>query len=174
MAKHHPDLVMCRKQPGVAIGRLCEKCKFPLVLMVMWCVSMERVCLVSFFWWMLSQKNVYPQFLTHCFPSLHSPNKRNYHNCYSHTHTHSCICRRRSLRNLRFLCESPRTCPNLRRMQLWQFAGTVCGMRWNGRDRCLLLSGMRSAGKGSRWVSENSQFGIHQNGSILWEEEIWI
>ena len=27
MAKHHPDLVMCRKQPGVAIGRLCEKCK---------------------------------------------------------------------------------------------------------------------------------------------------
>ena len=28
MAKHHPDLVMCRKQPGVAIGRLCEKCKW--------------------------------------------------------------------------------------------------------------------------------------------------
>ena len=28
MAKHHPDLIMCRKQPGVAIGRLCEKCKF--------------------------------------------------------------------------------------------------------------------------------------------------
>lgn len=28
MAKHHPDLVMCRKQPGIAIGRLCEKCKF--------------------------------------------------------------------------------------------------------------------------------------------------
>jgi hypothetical protein len=27
MAKHHPDLVMCRKQPGVAIGRLCEKCE---------------------------------------------------------------------------------------------------------------------------------------------------
>ena len=27
MAKHHPDLVMCRKQPGIAIGRLCEKCK---------------------------------------------------------------------------------------------------------------------------------------------------
>jgi len=26
MAKHHPDLVMCRKQPGIAIGRLCEKC----------------------------------------------------------------------------------------------------------------------------------------------------
>ena len=26
MAKHHPDLVMSRKQPGIAIGRLCEKC----------------------------------------------------------------------------------------------------------------------------------------------------
>ncbi|GKY91362.1 hypothetical protein MPSEU_000108400 [Mayamaea pseudoterrestris] len=26
MAKHHPDLVMCRKQPGIAFGRLCEKC----------------------------------------------------------------------------------------------------------------------------------------------------
>ena len=24
-AKHHPDLIMCRKQPGIAIGRLCEK-----------------------------------------------------------------------------------------------------------------------------------------------------
>jgi PHF5-like protein len=33
MAKHHPDLVMCRKQPGIAIGRLCEKCKF-LILWV--------------------------------------------------------------------------------------------------------------------------------------------
>ena len=27
MAKHHPDLIFCRKQPGVAIGRLCDKCK---------------------------------------------------------------------------------------------------------------------------------------------------
>ena len=26
MAKHHPDLIMCWKQPGIAIGRLCEKC----------------------------------------------------------------------------------------------------------------------------------------------------
>ena len=26
MAKRHPDLVMCRKQPGIAVGRLCEKC----------------------------------------------------------------------------------------------------------------------------------------------------
>lgn len=28
MAKHHPDLIMCRKLPGIAIGRLCEKCAF--------------------------------------------------------------------------------------------------------------------------------------------------
>ncbi|PSS14196.1 PHD finger-like domain-containing protein 5B [Actinidia chinensis var. chinensis] len=26
MAKHHHDLIMCRKQPSIAIGRLCEKC----------------------------------------------------------------------------------------------------------------------------------------------------
>ncbi|KAI0940914.1 hypothetical protein AcV7_003159 [Taiwanofungus camphoratus] len=26
MSKHHPDLIMCRRQPGIAIGRLCEKC----------------------------------------------------------------------------------------------------------------------------------------------------
>merc|ERR1712227_901988 len=26
MAKHHPDLIMCRKQCGIALGRLCEKC----------------------------------------------------------------------------------------------------------------------------------------------------
>jgi PHD finger-like domain-containing protein 5A len=25
-ARHHPDLIMCRKQPGTTIGRLCEKC----------------------------------------------------------------------------------------------------------------------------------------------------
>lgn len=25
-AKHHPDLVMCRKQPGISVGRLCERC----------------------------------------------------------------------------------------------------------------------------------------------------
>ncbi|KAL2309160.1 hypothetical protein Nmel_005343 [Mimus melanotis] len=38
MAKHHPDLIFCRKQAGVAIGRLCEKWNlfdqeaFPLML----------------------------------------------------------------------------------------------------------------------------------------------
>ena len=26
MAKHHPDLIMCRKQPGISVGQLCEKC----------------------------------------------------------------------------------------------------------------------------------------------------
>lgn len=26
MSKHHPDLVMCKKQPGISIGRLCAKC----------------------------------------------------------------------------------------------------------------------------------------------------
>ncbi|UZJ51162.1 hypothetical protein CBS101457_000482 [Exobasidium rhododendri] len=25
MSKHHPDLILCRKIPGIAIGRLCEK-----------------------------------------------------------------------------------------------------------------------------------------------------
>jgi len=28
MAKHYRDLVLCGKQPGIAIGRLCEKCMF--------------------------------------------------------------------------------------------------------------------------------------------------
>lgn len=26
MSRFNPDLVMCRKQPGVRIGRVCEKC----------------------------------------------------------------------------------------------------------------------------------------------------
>ena len=26
MARHHPDLIFCRKQIGVAIGRLCQRC----------------------------------------------------------------------------------------------------------------------------------------------------
>ncbi|CCF48590.1 hypothetical protein NDA18_005637 [Ustilago nuda] len=25
MSKHHPDLILCRKLPGIAVGRLCEK-----------------------------------------------------------------------------------------------------------------------------------------------------
>ncbi|KAL3518051.1 hypothetical protein ACH5RR_020640 [Cinchona calisaya] len=38
MAKHHPDLIMCRKQPGIAIGRLCEKCDGKCVI----CDSLVR------------------------------------------------------------------------------------------------------------------------------------
>ena len=26
MARHHPDLIMCRKLPGIGIGKLCERC----------------------------------------------------------------------------------------------------------------------------------------------------
>uniref|UniRef100_A0A7S0ZGS6 PHD finger-like domain-containing protein 5A n=1 Tax=Timspurckia oligopyrenoides TaxID=708627 RepID=A0A7S0ZGS6_9RHOD len=26
MSKHHPDLILCRKQCGVSIGKVCEKC----------------------------------------------------------------------------------------------------------------------------------------------------
>ena len=46
MAKHHPDLVMCRKQPGVAIGRVCEKCKFLLRHVLMF--GNGAACLVVF------------------------------------------------------------------------------------------------------------------------------
>ena len=38
MSRHHPDLIMCRKQPGIAIGRLCEKCDGKCVI----CDSMVR------------------------------------------------------------------------------------------------------------------------------------
>ena len=38
MAKHHPDLIMCRKQPGISIGRLCEKCEGKCVI----CDSLVR------------------------------------------------------------------------------------------------------------------------------------
>ena len=27
MARHHTDLILCRKQPGVALGKVCEKCE---------------------------------------------------------------------------------------------------------------------------------------------------
>ena len=40
MAKHHPDLIMCRKQPGIAIGRLCDKCDGKCVI----CDSYVRPC----------------------------------------------------------------------------------------------------------------------------------
>ena len=40
MAKHHPDLIMCRKQPGIAIGRVCEKDDGKCVI----CDSLVRPC----------------------------------------------------------------------------------------------------------------------------------
>lgn len=43
MAKHHPDLIMCRKQPGIAIGRLCEKCDGKCVI----CDSYVRYARIS-------------------------------------------------------------------------------------------------------------------------------
>ena len=27
MSRHHPDLVMCRKQAGSTVGRLCARCE---------------------------------------------------------------------------------------------------------------------------------------------------
>jgi PHF5-like protein len=38
MSKHHPDLIMCRKQPGTTVGRLCEKCEGKCVM----CDSLVR------------------------------------------------------------------------------------------------------------------------------------
>lgn len=38
MSKHHPDLLMCRKQPGTTVGRLCEKCEGKCVI----CDSLVR------------------------------------------------------------------------------------------------------------------------------------
>ncbi|CAN8067147.1 unnamed protein product [Agarophyton chilense] len=32
MSKHHPDLVMCRKQPGVITGKVCERCEGKCVI----------------------------------------------------------------------------------------------------------------------------------------------
>ena len=31
-ARHHPDLVMCRKQPGTSVGKLCERCEGKCVI----------------------------------------------------------------------------------------------------------------------------------------------
>ncbi|PRQ37766.1 hypothetical protein RchiOBHm_Chr4g0406291 [Rosa chinensis] len=39
-AKHHSKLVMCRKQPGISIGRLCKKYDSKCVL----CDSMVHPC----------------------------------------------------------------------------------------------------------------------------------
>ncbi len=31
-ARHHPDLIMCRKQPGTGAGKLCERCEGKCVI----------------------------------------------------------------------------------------------------------------------------------------------
>jgi PHD finger-like domain-containing protein 5A len=40
MAKHHPDLIMCRKQSGISIGKVCEQCDGRCVI----CDSYVRSC----------------------------------------------------------------------------------------------------------------------------------
>lgn len=42
MAKHHPDLIFCRKQPGIAIGRLCEKCDGRCVICDRWVICLIK------------------------------------------------------------------------------------------------------------------------------------
>lgn len=32
MSRHHPDLVLCRKQAGKTVGRLCERCEGKCVI----------------------------------------------------------------------------------------------------------------------------------------------
>ncbi|BGP49432.1 DNA-dependent ATPase mgs1 [Rhodotorula kratochvilovae] len=46
MSKHSPDLVMCRKQPGIAIGRTCEKCdgKCPICDSYVRPAELVRIC----------------------------------------------------------------------------------------------------------------------------------
>ena len=40
MSKHHPDLILCRKQAGTAIGKVCETCEGRCVI----CDSHVRLC----------------------------------------------------------------------------------------------------------------------------------
>ena len=44
--KYHRDLVMCRKQPGIAIGRLCDKCdgKCPVCDSYVRPTTLVRIC----------------------------------------------------------------------------------------------------------------------------------
>lgn len=46
MSRHHPDLVMCRKQTGISIGRLCEKCdgKCPVCDSYVRPTTLVRIC----------------------------------------------------------------------------------------------------------------------------------
>jgi PHD finger-like domain-containing protein 5A len=46
MSKHHSDLIMCRKTPGISIGRLCERCDGRCVICDSYCRPAEivRIC----------------------------------------------------------------------------------------------------------------------------------
>ncbi|ELR08923.1 hypothetical protein VC83_05844 [Pseudogymnoascus destructans] len=46
MSRHHPDLVMCRKQPGISLGRLCDKCdgKCPVCDAYVRPTTLVRIC----------------------------------------------------------------------------------------------------------------------------------
>ncbi|EPQ28463.1 uncharacterized protein PFL1_03766 [Pseudozyma flocculosa PF-1] len=46
MSKHNPDLILCRKLPGIAIGRLCEKCdgKCPICDSYVRPAALVRIC----------------------------------------------------------------------------------------------------------------------------------
>ena len=46
MSRHHPDLVMCRKAPGISLGRLCDKCdgKCPVCDSYVRPTTLARVC----------------------------------------------------------------------------------------------------------------------------------
>jgi len=48
MAKHHPDLIFCRKQAGVAIGRLCDKKGFTILKVEILLVSIKYFWRLSF------------------------------------------------------------------------------------------------------------------------------
>ena len=46
MARHNPDLIFCRKQPGIAIGRLCLRCdgKCPICDSYVRPTTLVRIC----------------------------------------------------------------------------------------------------------------------------------
>jgi PHD finger-like domain-containing protein 5A len=46
MSKHHPDLIQCKKAPGISIGRLCDKCdgKCPVCDSYVRPTTLVRVC----------------------------------------------------------------------------------------------------------------------------------
>ena len=43
MSKHHSDLILCRKQTGISIGRVCETCEGRCVI----CDSHVRLCTLA-------------------------------------------------------------------------------------------------------------------------------